>query len=56
MTKKLAYFIYKILFFIDFAFNKITKRSFLIWFVEFIQKDSYKSIKISDKKIKFFFT
>ena len=45
MVKKLSYIIYKIIFFIDILFNKITKRSILIWFKEFIEDDSYKTIK-----------
>ena len=35
-------------------FNKITKRSILIWFKEFIQDDSYKTINILNKKVNFF--
>ena len=54
MVKKLSYIIYKIIFFIDILFNKITKRSILIWFKEFIQNDSYKTIDILNKKVNFF--
>ena len=54
MVKKLSYIIYKIIFFIDFLFKKITKRSFLIWFKEFIEEDSYQTINILDKKVTFF--
>ena len=54
LVKKLSYIIYKIIFFIDFLFNKITKRSFLIWFKEFIQNDSYKTINVLNKKVNFF--
>ena len=54
MVKKLSYIIYKIIFFIDILFNKITKRSILIWFKEFIQDDSYKTINILNKKVNFF--
>tara|TARA_B100000686_G_C16739197_1_gene945537 strand:- start:514 stop:1323 length:810 start_codon:yes stop_codon:yes gene_type:complete len=32
----------------------ITKRSFVIWFSDFLEETSYKSIKIFDKKINFF--
>ena len=35
-------------------FNKITKRSILIWFREFIEDDSYKTINILNKKVNFF--
>ena len=54
LIKKLSYIIYKIIFFIDILFNKITKRSILIWFKEFIQDDSYKTINILNKKVNFF--
>jgi len=54
MIKKISFIIYKILFFLDLIFYKITKRSILIWFKEFIQNDSYKSISILDKKVSFF--
>ena len=54
MIKKISFIIYKILFFLDLIFYKIFKRSILIWFKEFIQNDSYKSISILNKKISFF--
>ncbi len=54
MVKKLSYIIFNILIFFDKIFSILTKRSFLIWFNDFIQERSYKSIKILDKKIKFF--
>ena len=54
MVKKLSYIIYKIIFFINILFNKITKRSILIWFKEFIEDDSYKTINILNKKVNFF--
>ena len=54
MIKKISFIIYKILFFLDLIFYKIFKRSILIWFKEFIQNDSYKSISILNKKVSFF--
>ena len=54
MVKKLSYICFSILVFLDKIFKTITKRSNLIWFNEFIQERSYKSIKILDKEIKFF--
>ncbi len=54
MVKKLSYLIYKILKILDIFFHKITGRSFLIWFSEFIENDSYKKIKILDRDVKFF--
>ena len=53
MIKKLSYIIFGILFFLDKIFKKITNRSILIWFNDFVQERSYKSIKILDKEIKF---
>ena len=58
MTKKLSYICFNILLFIlvclDKIFKIITKRSILIFFNDFIQDRSYKSIKILDKQINFF--
>ena len=54
MVKKLSYILYKIILTLDKLFHYITKRSILIWFKDFIQKDSYKKISILDKKINFF--
>ena len=54
MVKKLSYLIYKILKILDIFLHKITGRSFLIWFSEFIDNDSYKKIKILDRDVKFF--
>ena len=54
MVKKLSYIIYKIIYFIDILFYKITKRSILVWFSEFIENDSYKTIDILNNSVKFF--
>jgi len=54
VSKRISFLIYKILYFIDLFFFKITRRRFLIWFNEFIQSDSYKSILIFNKKVFFF--
>ena len=54
MLKKLSYICFSILVFLDKIFKIITKRSVLIWFNDFNQERSYKSIKILDKEIKFF--
>ena len=54
MVKKLSYICFSILVFLDKIFKIITKRSVLIWFNDFIQERSYRSIKILDKEIKFF--
>ena len=54
MTKKLSFIFFNILILLDTIFKTLTKRSILIWFNDFIQERSYKSIKILDKKIKFF--
>ena len=54
MVKKLSYICFSLLIFLDKIFKIITKRSILIWFNDFIQERSYKSIKILGKEIKFF--
>ena len=54
MIKRLSYFIYKVLWFIDFILNKITGRKLLIWFSEFIENDSYREIIVLKKKLIFF--
>ena len=54
MIKKLSYICFSLIVFLDKIFKIITKRSILIWFNDFIQERSYKSIKILDKEIKFF--
>ena len=54
MVKKILHLCFKILFFLDTIFKTITKRSFLIYFNDFIQDRAYKSINILDKEIKFF--
>ena len=54
MLKKFTYIIYKILKFFDLIFYKIIKKNFLITLNEFINNDSYKSIKILNNNISFF--
>ncbi len=54
MVKKISYLCFKILFFLDTIFKKLTKRSVLIYFNDFIQDNAYKPIKVLDNEIKFF--
>jgi FkbM family methyltransferase len=54
MIKKLSYIFFNILLFLDKIFKIITKRSIMIWFREFVQEDSYRSIIILKEKINFF--
>ena len=54
MVKKLSYLCFKILVFLDTIFKAITKRSFLIYFNDFMQDSAYKSINILNREIKFF--
>ncbi len=54
MIKNISYIIYKFLYYIDFLFEKIFKRSLLIFFKEFIENKSYKTIIICGKKANFF--
>ena len=54
MVKIFSYVIYKILRFFNILFFKITNKSFLIWFSEFLEKDCYKNLNILNKNIRFF--
>ena len=54
MRKKISYLIYKILTYLNNIFKFITKRSFLIFFKDFIENDSYTSINIQNIQTKFF--
>ena len=52
--KKISFLIYKIIKFIDLIFVKLLNKSFLLWFVDFINEDHYSSVNISEKKTYFF--
>ena len=54
MVKKLSFIFYKLLFYIDKLFKILTKRSFLIWFKDFIDNDFYKKKKILNNDVYFF--
>ncbi len=54
MTKNISYILYKIFKFLDKIFFLITKKSLFPWFNIFLNNDSYETLKILDKKIKFF--
>ena len=54
MRKKISYLIYKILTYLNNIFKFITKRSFLIFFKDFIENDSYTNINIQNFQTKFF--
>ena len=54
MKKKISYLIYKILTYLNNIFKFITKRSFLIFFKDFIENDSYTKINIQNIETKFF--
>ncbi len=54
MVKQISFILYKIIFYIDKLFYFLIKRSILIWFKDFLHQDSYKFIKISNLKVKFF--
>ena len=54
MLKNISYICFCFILFVDKIFKILTKRSILIWFNDFIQPRSYKSIEILNKKIKFF--
>lgn len=54
MVKQISLFLYKIIFYIDKLLYFLVKRSILIWFKDFLHKDSYKFMKISNQKVQFF--
>jgi FkbM family methyltransferase len=54
MIKKITHIIYIFFYFINYIFNKIAKKDFLIFFKEFIENSSYTKIKILNKDVKFF--
>ena len=54
MFKQFSYILYKLIKLVDFFFKFIFNRSFVSWFKDFSMDESYTSIKINKKKIKFF--
>jgi len=54
MVKKITYFLYLFLKFLNGMFKFFFKKNFLFFFKEFLDKDSYQSIKILNKKINFY--
>ena len=54
MMKKLSFIFFTLLSFLDKIIIFLTKKSFLIRLNDFIQERSYKSIKVLNRKIKFF--
>ena len=57
MIKKISYIIFSFLNFLDKILKLIKKRSFLIWFKDSLEKDSYKKIKLDNDKTELeFFT
>ena len=54
MLKKFSFCLYIILKFFDKIMFKLMKRSFLIYFYDFIQAESYRSLKINEDEVSFF--
>jgi FkbM family methyltransferase len=52
--RKISFIIFKILKFFDFLFVKILKKSFLLWFSDFISTEQYTPVDILNKKTYFF--
>lgn len=52
--EKISYIFYRILKTFNFFIEKIFKKSFLIYFNDFLNEDFYKIQKIKNKKINFF--
>lgn len=54
MLKKILFFFFKIIKILDWILNRITKKSYMIYFNEFVNENSYKSIVILNNYVKFF--
>ncbi len=54
MLKKIIFLLFKVINLFDLIIKKITKKSFLIYFNEFVNNNSYKSILILNNSVKFF--
>ena len=54
MIKKISYIIYCIFNFFNSIIIILIKKNILLWFYTFIQEDSYKSLNLLGKKVKFF--
>ena len=54
MIKKFSYILYLFIKFLDQILKIIFKKSCLIWFKEFLEQDSYRSIEVLGKKINLF--
>ena len=54
MGKKISYFIFKLIFFVNLILEKIFRRNFLIYFKEFLEESSYQTIEVCHKKTIFF--
>lgn len=54
MIKIFSYILYKLIYYFDYFFLSLAKRSVLIWFKDFIEISSYKEIKILKKRVIFF--
>ncbi len=54
MIRCFTFIIYNILKFFEIITKNLTKRSYLVWLKYFLEQDSYKQIKVFNKKVKFF--
>ncbi len=54
MVKRITFFFFKFIVFLNFLFFKITKRNFLFYLKEFLREDSNQTIKILGRNIFFF--
>jgi hypothetical protein len=54
MLKKFIFLFFRVITLFDTIIKKITKKSFLIYFNEFVNNNSYKSILILNNSVKFF--
>ena len=56
MIRGISKFIFNFLNFFDYVLLKVTNKSFLIWFKDFYEKNSYKKIELNKKQKLTFFT
>jgi FkbM family methyltransferase len=54
LIKSIAYIIYKLIYLLNFFFQKLFNKNILIWLKEFIEKDSYTNLYLFGKSFKFF--
>jgi FkbM family methyltransferase len=54
MVKRLTFFFFKFIVFLNFLFFKITKKNFIFYLKQFLRENSYQTIKILGQDVSFF--